>query len=149
MCPATQYDTHAERLALDEAFAHVAGVIFQNRYNFAQDLRISIRGFGAQIQLRCARHRSWLTVFLKRWPTGKARWTALSLASVRQVEVLRGPASALYGNAAGGVISIQSELGSAEPYADARIAVGDYGYRKYQVKTAGAVGRLDYSRQPF
>ena len=66
------------------------------------------------------------------------------LASVRQVEVLRGPASALYGNAAGGVISIQSELGSAEPYADARIAVGDYGYRKYQVKTAGAVGRLHY-----
>jgi len=133
-----------QQLALDEALARVPGVFFQNRYNFAQDLRISIRGFGARSNFGVRGIKILVDGIPETLADGQSQVDSIDLASVRQVEVLRGPASALYGNAAGGVISIQSELGSAEPYADARIAVGDYGYRKYQVKTAGAVGRLDY-----
>ena len=133
-----------QQLALDEALARVPGVFFQNRYNFAQDLRIAIRGFGARSNFGVRGIKILVDGIPETLADGQSQVDSIDLASVRQVEVLRGPASALYGNAAGGVISIQSELGSAEPYADARIAVGDYGYRKYQVKTAGAVGRLDY-----
>ena len=133
-----------QQLALDEALAKVPGVFFQNRYNFAQDLRISIRGFGARSNFGVRGIKILVDGIPETLADGQSQVDSIDLASVRQVEVLRGPASALYGNAAGGVISIQSERGSAEPYADARIAVGDYGYRKYQVKTAGAVGRLDY-----
>ena len=133
-----------QQLALDEALAKVPGVFFQNRYNFAQDLRIAIRGFGARSNFGVRGIKILVDGIPETLADGQSQVDSIDLASVRQVEVLRGPASALYGNAAGGVISIQSELGSAEPYADARIAVGDYGYRKYQVKTAGAAGRLDY-----
>lgn len=133
-----------QQLALDEALASVPGVFFQNRYNFAQDLRIAIRGFGARSNFGVRGIKILVDGIPETLADGQSQVDSIDLSSVRQVEVLRGPASALYGNAAGGVISIQSERGSTEPYADARVAVGDYGYRKYQVKTAGAAGRLDY-----
>ena len=133
-----------QQLALDEALARVPGVFFQNRYNFAQDLRIAIRGFGARSNFGVRGIKILVDGIPETLADGQSQVDSIDLASVRQVEVLRGPASALYGNAAGGVISILSERGSAEPYADARIAIGDYGYRKIQLKTAGAAGRLDY-----
>ena len=133
-----------QQLALDEALARVPGVFFQNRYNFAQDLRIAIRGFGARSNFGVRGIKILVDGIPETLADGQSQVDSIDLASVRQVEVLRGPSSALYGNAAGGVISILSERGSSEPYADARIAVGDYGYRRYQVKTAGAAGRLDY-----
>ena len=133
-----------QQLALDEALASVPGVFFQNRYNFAQDLRIAIRGFGARSNFGVRGIKILVDGIPETLADGQSQVDSIDLGSVRQVEVLRGPSSALYGNAAGGVINILSERGSAEPYTDARIAVGDYGYRKYQVKTAGAAGRLDY-----
>ena len=133
-----------QQLALDEALASVPGVFFQNRYNFAQDLRIAIRGFGARSNFGVRGIKILVDGIPETLADGQSQVDSIDLGSVRQVEVLRGPSSALYGNAAGGVINILSERGTAEPYADARIAMGDYGYRKYQVKTAGAVGRLDY-----
>ena len=136
--------TARQQLALDEALASVPGVFFQNRYNFAQDLRIAIRGFGARSNFGVRGIKILIDDIPETLADGQSQVDSIDLASVRQVEVLRGPASALYGNAAGGVISIQSERGSAESYVDARMAVGNYGYRKHQIKTAGAVGRLDY-----
>ncbi len=133
-----------QQLALDEALARVPGVFFQNRYNFAQDLRIAIRGFGARSNFGVRGIKILVDGIPETLADGQSQVDSIDLASVRQVEILRGPASALYGNAAGGVISISSEQGNAEPYAEARVALGDYGYRKYQVKTAGAAGRLDY-----
>jgi len=133
-----------QQLALDEALASVPGVFFQNRYNFAQDLRIAIRGFGARSNFGVRGIKILVDGIPETLADGQSQVDSIDLGSVRQVEVLRGPSSALYGNAAGGVISILSERGATEPYADARVAMGDYGYRKYQVKTAGAVGRLDY-----
>jgi len=133
-----------QQLALDEALASVPGVFFQNRYNFAQDLRIAIRGFGSRSNFGVRGIKILVDGIPETLADGQSQVDSIDLASVQQIEVLRGAASALYGNAAGGVISILSERGAAEPYADARVAIGDYGYRKYQVKTAGAVGRLDY-----
>ena len=133
-----------QQLALDEALARVPGVFFQNRYNFAQDLRIAIRGFGARSNFGVRGIKILVDGIPETLADGQSQVDSIDLASVRQVEILRGPASALYGNAAGGVISISSEQGSAEPYAEARVALGDFGYRKYQLKTGGAAGRLDY-----
>ncbi|MEJ2299399.1 MAG: TonB-dependent receptor, partial [Woeseiaceae bacterium] len=142
--PGEKIQQARQQLALDEALAGVPGLFFQNRYNFAQDLRIAIRGFGARSSFGVRGIKILVDGIPETLADGQSQVDSIDLSSVRQVEVLRGPASALYGNAAGGVISILSEQGGAEPYADARVAMGDYGYRKYQVKTAGAVGRLDY-----
>ncbi len=96
-------------IGLDESLALVPGVYVANRYNFSLDDRISIRGFGA----RSAFAVRGITVLLdgipQTLPDGQGQLTNLELGEADRIEVLRGSASALYGNAAGGVISIWSD----------------------------------------
>lgn len=91
---------------LDEALAAVPGVFVANRYNFSLDQRISIRGFGS----RSAFAVRGITVLLdgipQTLPDGQGQLTNLELGDVDEIEVIRGSASALFGNASGGVISI-------------------------------------------
>lgn len=96
-------------LGLDEALALVPGVFAANRYNFSLDDRISIRGFGA----RSAFAVRGITVLLdgipQTLPDGQGQLTNLELGEADRIEILRGSASALFGNSAGGVISIWSD----------------------------------------
>ena len=133
-----------QQLALDEALAAVPGLYMQNRYNFAQDLRISLRGFGARSSFGIRGIKVIVDGIPETLPDGQAGVDSIDLGSAQSIEVLRGPSSALYGNASGGVISITSELGAASPYVEGRIAGGDYDYRQMQLKSAGAIGSADY-----
>jgi iron complex outermembrane receptor protein len=133
-----------QQLALDESLVTVPGVFFQNRYNFAQDLRISIRGFGSRSSFGVRGIKIFVDDIPETLADGQTQVDSIDLGSVRQIEVLRGSSSALYGNAAGGVINIQSEHGGADPFIEGRVSFGDYGYTKNQIKAAGASGRFDY-----
>lgn len=133
-----------QQLALDEALAVVPGLYMQNRYNFSQDLRISLRGFGARSSFGIRGIRVYVDGIPETLPDGQAQVDSIDLGSAESIEVLRGPASSLYGNAAGGVIAVETELGAASPYLEAGIAGGDLGFEKYQLKTAGSYDRFDY-----
>ncbi len=94
--------------AVDESLALIPGLSATNRNNPSQDPRLSIRGFGARSAfgvrgVRVLRDGIPLTL-----PDGQTPLDYLSLESVGSIEVLRGSASALYGNASGGVIDIRS-----------------------------------------
>src|SRR3954463_7050489 len=91
---------------LDEALVTVPGVFVANRYNFSQDQRISIRGFGARSAFAVRGIKILLDGIPQTLPDGQGQLTNLELGEVDRIEVLRGSASALFGNAAGGVISI-------------------------------------------
>ena len=58
--------------------------------------------------------------------------------------MIRGPSSSLYGNASGGVISVISEGGTEEPFAEVRVAAGEYDFQKVQFKTGGQTDRVNY-----
>jgi len=139
-----ELQTARQQLGLDEAMARVPGMYFQNRYNFAQDLRIAIRGFGARSNFGVRGIKILVDDIPETLADGQSQVDSIDIGSIGQVEVLRGPASALFGNAAGGVINIRTEDGSAEPYAEARTAFGDYGFRKHQLKTGGTTERVNY-----
>lgn len=62
-----------QRLQLDESLDTVPGLFFQNRYNFAQNLRLSTRGFGARAPFGIRGIRSRLTVFPTPSPTASPR----------------------------------------------------------------------------
>ncbi|WP_101674328.1 TonB-dependent receptor family protein [Alloalcanivorax mobilis] len=139
----TVVDTEAAQrgrpnLQLDEALNRVPGLFFQNRYNFAQNLRLSSRGFGARspfgvrgLHLRV----DGLPITL---PDGQSQVDAIDLDSVRRVEVLRGPASSLYGNAAGGVVLLHTADGSdGPPGASVSVEGGGDGYRKANLQQQG------------
>ena len=133
-----------QQLGLDEALAGVPGLYMQNRYNFAQDLRISLRGFGARSSFGIRGVKVLVDGIPETLPDGQAGVDSIDIGSAESIEILRGPASSLFGNAAGGVISITSELGSDAPYAEGRIAGGSHGLNQLQFKSAGEVGSSDY-----
>lgn len=133
-----------QQLGLDEALAGVPGLYMQNRDNFAQDLRLSLRGFGARSNFGIRGVKILVDGIPETLPDGQGGVDSIDLGSAQRIEVLRGPSSSLYGNAAGGVLAISSELGSARPYVEARAATGGEGYRQLQLKSAGAAVGVDY-----
>ena len=133
-----------QQLALDEALTRVPGLFMQNRYNFAQDLRISIRGFGARAAFGIRGVKILVDGIPETLPDGQGAVDSIDIGSARQIEVIRGPSSSLYGNASGGVISVVSEGGPETPFATARLSTGAYDFRKIQVKTGGQTGRVNY-----
>ena len=133
-----------QQLGIDEALAGVPGLYMQNRYNFAQDLRISLRGFGARSSFGIRGIRIIVDGIPETLPDGQGGIDSIDIGSAQSIEVLRGPASSLYGNASGGVIAITSELGNSEPFIEGRIAAGDYDYQQIQLKAGGEIGSADY-----
>lgn len=132
------------QVSLDESLRRVPGVFLQNGSNFAQDLRIAIRGFGARSSFGVRGIRLVVDGIPATLPDGQTQLDSIDLGSTRRIEVLRGPASSLYGASAGGVILIESERGTTDPSGETRVAFGNDGYRRYQAKAGGSAGPVDY-----
>src|SRR5436190_6877909 len=94
---------------LSETLPALAGVVANNRQNYAQDLQISIRGFGARSTFGVRGLRILVDGIPATLPDGQGQVSHIDLASAGRVEVLRGPFSVLYGNASGGVINVFTE----------------------------------------
>lgn len=78
--------------------------------------------------------------------TGGASWNAIPIAQVERVEVLKGPASAIYGSdAIGGVVQIFTRQASATPSVELGLALGNLGTSKLDGGVSGRVGTLDYA----
>lgn len=131
-------------LQMDEFLNRTPGVFAQNRYNFAQDVRISIRGFGARAPFGIRGIRILVDGIPETLPDGQSQVDMIDLRSVESVEVIRGPASALYGNATGGVIDIRTQSGPEEPYIEGTGEFGSYDYRFLGAKGGGQEGPWTY-----
>ncbi len=101
------------QLSLKEYLGQVPGLFAQNQYNYNQDLRISIRGFGARAAFGIRGVYLNIDGIPETTPDGQGQIDNIPISILSNIEVLRGPSSALYGNAAGGVIlmSTQEDLG--------------------------------------
>src|SRR5438477_6372037 len=124
---------------LSESLAGIPGVSIQNRWNYAQDLQLSIRGFGARANFGVRGIRLYQDYIPATMPDGQGQTGSFSLVSAQRIEVLRGPFSSLYGNAAGGVISVFTEDGADPPRALAQIVAGSYGTYNAIAKASGVV----------
>ncbi|EDH9360591.1 TonB-dependent siderophore receptor, partial [Salmonella enterica subsp. enterica serovar Enteritidis] len=113
----------------------VPGLQVQNRQNYAQDLQISIRGFGSRSAFGVRGIRLYVDGIPATMPDGQGQISNIDINSIQDVEVLRGPFSALYGNASGGVINVTTETGI-----EASSYYGSYGSWRYGLKATGAMG---------
>src|SRR5207237_577170 len=100
---------------LSEALARVPGITVLNRQNYAQDLQLSIRGFGARSTFGIRGVRLIVDGIPATMPDGQGQASNVSLPSATRIEVLRGPLALLYGNAAGGVVQVFTEAGAPVP----------------------------------
>lgn len=132
-------------LSLGESLAHVPGVFVTSRFNFAQDTRLSIRGFGARSAFGIRGVRVLLDGVPLTLPDGQSQIDSVDLAAIGKIEVLRGPAGSLYGNAAGGVLSLRTKRPIGRPQAELLNVVGAFGLYKAALSGRGRVGQSDVS----
>ena len=132
--------------SIDEVLRTVPGVFAQSRYG-TSDVRLVIRGFGA----RGAGERSnagtsrGVRVLLdgipETEPDGRTSFDLVDLAAARKVEVVRSNASALYGNAAGGVLDISTVRHVERRFAGASQMAGSFGLLRTVLDAGTRVGQ--------
>ena len=132
-------DGHAQ-INISESLGAVPGLLARDRQNYAQDVQISVRGFGARSTFGIRGVRLYVDGIPATLPDGQGQITNVELSSVGRIEVLRGPFSALYGNSSGGVIQVFTEEGSGPPSYSFGVAGGSDGVLRYGAQASGASG---------
>lgn len=134
---------------LSESLSRVPGLTILNRQNYAQDLQVSIRGFGARSAFGIRGIRLLVDGIPATTPDGQGQGSSVSLPSTDRIEVLRGPLAQMYGNSAGGVIQAFTRDAPAQPEFGAKYFAGSFGMRRSDWQYAGRVGNFglvaDYS----
>ena len=130
---------------LQEALQLMPGVQVQNRFNPAIGERVAIRGFGARAQFGLRGIRVIVDGIPATLPDGQSSLDHLDIGSLGRVEALRGPASALFGNAAGGVLSFMSRAPATVPFDTEVMGVtGSDGLWRGQLTASGTVENTGY-----
>jgi len=134
---------------LSESLNRVPGLTILNRQNYAQDLQVSIRGFGARSAFGMRGIRLLIDGIPATTPDGQGQSSSISLPSTERIEVLRGPLAQMYGNSSGGVIQAFTREAPEKPELGAQLYTGSFGMRRSDWQYAGRVGDVglvaDYS----
>ena len=133
-----------QQVNLSESVGGVPGLVARDRQNYAQDVQVSVRGFGARASFGIRGVRVYVDGIPATLPDGQGQLTNIDLNSTDRIEVLRGPFSALYGNSSGGVIQTFTETGAGAPTLTFGATAGSYGLQKPSVKIVGGTDALGY-----
>lgn len=129
---------------LSEPLQRTPGIFALNRQNYAQDLLISSRGFGANSTFGARGIKIFVDGIPGTAADGQGQISHIDLASTDHIEVMRGPFSVLYGNSAGGVINVFTEDGKPGAELTPYFSVGSYGQVKYGLKADGEKNSVNY-----
>jgi len=132
------------RVNASEALVAIPGLVVQNRQNYAQDLQISSRGFGARSAFGVRGVRLIADGIPASMPDGQGQAATFNLDLAERIEVLRGPFSALYGNHSGGVVQLFTRDGRGRPSVETTLSAGSDGMRKIDVNTQGELSGVGY-----
>jgi len=129
---------------ISESLGSVPGLLARDRQNYAQDVQISVRGFGARSTFGIRGVRLYVDGIPATLPDGQGQISNVELGSVGRIEVLRGPFSALYGNSSGGVIQVFTEDGQGAPRLGFEVAGGSDGLLRIATQASGSEGSFAY-----
>ncbi|MGI4846437.1 MAG: TonB-dependent receptor family protein [Janthinobacterium lividum] len=141
---ASQLRDTQPRVNASEALAAVPGLVARDRQNYAQDLQISSRGFGARSAFGVRGVRLVADGIPATMPDGQGQAATFNLDIAERIEVLRGPFSALYGNHSGGVVQLFTRDPKGAPSIESSFSAGSDGLRKLDVNAQGSSGKLGY-----
>lgn len=131
--------------SLDESLRFVPGFFVQNRRNYSLGDRLTARGVGARAQFGVRGLRVLADGIPLTLADGQSTISNLDITSAGRVEVMRGPAAALYGNSASGVVSVRT---ATPPAVAARleptVVAGSYGFFQTRLGVAGRPGGVGY-----
>ena len=132
------------QINISESLGGAPGLLARDRQNYAQDVQISVRGFGARSSFGIRGVRLYVDGVPATFPDGQGQISNVDLGSAGRIEVLRGPFSALYGNSSGGVLQVFSEEPTTTPIVDFSAAGGSDGALRFGAKATGTAGSLGY-----
>jgi iron complex outermembrane receptor protein len=145
-------------ISLKDALGATAGVLVQS-HGGAQDVRVTIRGFGARGNGERSNTGNMRGIRVLTdgipvtEPDGRSSLDLVDLGNADRIEVSRSNASALYGNASGGVINVRTNFDFAGPWLELRARAGAYGYVREQGRVGfvagGARGTFSLSNYRF
>ena len=119
----------AQQLSLQEYLNNIPGVFTTSANNFSQDLRLSIRGFGARSSFGIRGIKIIVDGIPQTSPDGQTQLDNLPIGIMESLEVIRGPAANLYGNSSGGVITINTISGGGQNKTNYKAIFGAYDYK--------------------
>ena len=125
---------------LSDALNLAPGVISLNRNNYAQDIQISIRGFGARTAFGLRGIRLITDDIPATIPDGQGQASTVSLTSIDHIEVLSGPLAQLYGNSSGGVIQTYTKEAGPTPTGQVQSYFGSYGLQRTDWQASSRIG---------
>jgi iron complex outermembrane recepter protein len=129
---------------ISEVLGTVPGLVANNRGNYAQDLQISSRGFGARTAFGVRGIRIYVDGIPGNSPDGQGQVSHIDLGSAKSIEVLRGPFSSIYGNASGGVINVTTQEGGPDTVATTSFSTGFADTNRVAQKVSGATSAFNY-----
>ena len=135
---------YEKNLSINDLINSSAGVFNQNANNFAQDLRVSIRGFGARSSFGIRGIKIIVDGIPESTPDGQAQIDNLDLGFIKNIEIIKGLTSSQYGNSSGGVISLNSKDISDVSLFETRYLIGSYGFNQLQFKTSKKFEKSNY-----
>jgi len=130
-----------QNLSLQEHLFQIPGLHSQNTLNQAQDLRISIRGFGARSAFGIRGIKLIVDGIPESTPDGQGQLDNLDLNSIERLEVIRGLSSGMYGNASGGVIVIDTRPKFEHKYLEVQNSIGSFGTSQNHVQAGIRINR--------
>lgn len=130
---------------LSESLWRAPGTVILNRQNYAQDLQVSIRGFGARSAFGVRGVRLVQDGIPLTMPDGQGQTGSFDLSNANRVEVLRGPFSAAYGNSSGGVVQLFTDNPPKEPVLTASASGAAFGTYNLSTMAAGQAGSVGYA----
>ncbi|MDP3811260.1 MAG: TonB-dependent receptor plug domain-containing protein, partial [Hydrogenophaga sp.] len=128
------------QINLSEGLGRVPGLVVRNRQNYAQDLQISVRGFGARAPFGVRGVRLYVDGIPASAPDGQGQAANFPIGSADRIEVIRGPFSALYGASAGGVIALYTQDGQRPAEWRSGLAAGSNGLWRFSTQLTGQTG---------
>ena len=102
------FQKSAEQFNISEYIEDIPGIFISNDNNYAQDSRISIRGFGSRANFGIRGIKLIVDGVPETTPDGQSQIDNLNLEIIEKIEVIRGVGSSLYGNSSAGIIKIKT-----------------------------------------
>ena len=131
-------------MILSESINRISGVTAESRNQFAQDPQISIRGFGSRSNFGVTGIRLYVDGIPLTMPDGIGQPGNIDFETVKSIEVLKGPFATMYGNGAGGVISLTTKTPPVDNEVSASFLAGSYGTTKESAQATGTVNGIGY-----
>jgi len=129
---------------LSESLIRVPGISAQNRYQAAQDTQIQTRGFGARSAFGVRGIRIYVDGFSVTNPDGIGNPGNIDISTLKSIEIMRGPFSALYGSSSGGVIHLRTEDIPIKPEVSLDFKAGSFGTTSESIKYSGTLNGIGY-----